>query len=339
MAKDLTNSRIDRQNILNNELAVEEIQETLHIKTVFWNEKYYLTKDMVADYFKVDVRTIERYISNYSEELSANGFELIKGKKLAEFIDAYNTAFATDINVARKIRSIRVFDFRSFLNMAMLLSESEHARALRQLMLDIVIDIINRKTGGGTKYINQRDKYFVFSSLQEDNYRRQFTDALQKYVEDNRYKYAHFTDMIYVSIFKEKAKEYKKILDLKASDKVRDTFYSEILDIIAAYESGLADAIQQEYERAGHSLTQAETEELFHRFANMALWKPLIQRGRVKMASRDMALRDAFHYQLAEYIRPLDKDEYQKFLGAAGDELERLMQENQEVLRRLKERD
>lgn len=35
MAKDLTNSRIDRQNILNNELAVEEIQETLHIKTVF----------------------------------------------------------------------------------------------------------------------------------------------------------------------------------------------------------------------------------------------------------------------------------------------------------------
>ena len=33
----------------------------------------------------------------------------------------------------------------------------------------------------------------------------------------------------------EKAKEYKKILDLKASENVRDTFYSEILDIIAAY--------------------------------------------------------------------------------------------------------
>ena len=71
----------------------------------------------------------------------------------------------------------------------------------------------------------------------------------------------------------------------------------------------------------------------------MALWKPLIQRGRVKMASRDMALRDAFHYQLSEYIQPLDKDEYQKFLGAASDELERLMQENQAVLKRLKERE
>ena len=135
--------------------------------------------------------------------------------------------------------------------------------------------------------------------------------------------------MIYVSIFKEKANEYKKILDLKANEKVRDTFYSEILDIIAAYESGLADAIQREYARVGHMLSIQETEMLLKSFESMALWKPLIQRGRVKMASRDMALRDAFHYQLAEYIQPLDKDDYQKFLGAAGDELDRLMQENQ----------
>lgn len=339
MTKDLTNSQLDRQNILNNEPALEEIQRTVDITAIFWNEKYYLTKELIASYFEVDVRTIERYISAHAEELSANGYELLKGKRLNEFISAYNTTFATDINVARKIRAMSVFDFRAFLNLAMLLAESEKARALRQVMLDVVIDLINRKTGGGTKYINQRDKDFLFSSLQEDNYRRQFTDALKLYVEDDRYKYAHFTDMIYVSIFKEKAKEYKKILDLKASDKVRDTFYSEILDIIAAYESGLADAIKTEYENCGHRLSRYETEQLFYRFENMALWKPLIQRGRIKMASRDMALRDAFHYQLAEYIQPLDKDEYQKFLGATGDELERLMQENSEVLRRLKERD
>ena len=174
--------------------------------------------------------------------------------------------------------------------------------------------------------------------MQEDNYRRHFTDALKVCVEEDRYKYAHFTDMIYVSIFRERAKEYKKILDLKAKDKVRDTFYSEILDIIAAYESGLADGIQKKYEELGRRLSRNEVEQLFHEFENMALWKPLIQRGRIKMASRDMAFRDAFHYQLSEYIQPLEKDEYQKFLGAAGDELERLMAENQEVLKRLKER-
>lgn len=339
MTKDLTNSRLDRQNILNNEIAVEEIQETVEIKSVLWEDRLYLTKELVAAFFEVDIRTIERYINKYGEELKVNGMEILKGKRLESFICTYNDIFATDINVGHKIRSMTIFDFRAFLDMAMLLSENEKARALRQLMLDIVIDLINKKTGGGTKYINQRDKNYLGSSLQEENYRRQFTDALKNCVVDNRFKYAHFTDMIYVSIFKEKSKEYKKILDLKANDKVRDTFYSEILDIIAAYESGLADEIKSEYERVGHELSFNEVENLFKKFENMALWKPLIQRGRIKMASRDMALRDAFHFQLSEYIQPLDKDEYQKFLGAAGDELEKLMQENQEVLKRLKERD
>lgn len=338
MAKDLTTSRLDRQNILNNEIAVDEIQIKSGVEGIPWEGKVFVTREMTASFFDVDIRTISRYIEQNSEELSANGYEVLKGKRLKAFIDAANNS-GKDINVPTKTTVLGVFDFRAFLNIAMLLSESEKARALRQLMLDIVIDLINRKTGGGTKYINQRDKDFVFSSLQEDNYRRQFTDALKNCVEDDRYKYAHFTDLIYVSIFREKAKEYKKILDLKANEKVRDTFYSEILDIIAAYESGLADAIQKESERIGRPLSCHEAECLFHEFENMALWKPLIQRGRVKMASRDMALRDAFHYQLSEYIQPLDKDEYQKFLGAAGDELERLMQENQAVLKRLKERE
>ena len=337
MPKDLTTSRLDRQNILNNEIAVEEIQEKSGVEGILWNEKLYFTREMTASFFEVDIRTISRYIDQYNDELVENGYEVLKGKRLKEFKEAAQT-FGKDINVPTKTTILGIFDFRSFLNLSMLLSESEKARALRQMMLDIVIDLINRKTGGGTKYINQRDKDFVFASIQEENYRRQFTDALKNYVVDNKFKYAHFTDMIYVSIFKEKAKEYKKILDLKASDKVRDTFYSEILDIIAAYETGLADAIKKEYDKIGHILSFEEVEAIFHDFENMALWKPLIMRGRTKMASRDMALRDAFHYQLSEYIQPLDKDEYQKFLGATGDELERLMQENQEVLKRLKER-
>ena len=338
MAKDLTVSRIDRQNILNNDLAIQEIQSKSGIDGILWEGKLYVTREDVSSYFAVDIRTISRYIEQNNEELTQNGYEVLKGKQLKSFLEASKGRFAKDINVPSKIRQLGVFDIRAFLDLAMLLSESERAKALRQMMLDIVIDLINRKTGGGTKYINQRDKDYVFASLQEDNYRRQFTDALKECVEEDRYKYAHFTDLIYVSIFREKAKEYKKILDLKATDKVRDTFYSEILDIIAAYESGLADAIRKKHDEYGRILTINETEDLFHEFENMALWKPLIQRGRTKMASRDMALRDAFHYQLSEYIQPLEKDEYQKFLGAAADELEKLMEENKDVLRRLKER-
>ena len=70
-----------------------------------------------------------------------------------------------DIYVPAKTSVIGVFDFRAFLNMAMLLYESDKARALRQLMLDIVIDIINNKTGGGTKYINQRDHDVTYACV------------------------------------------------------------------------------------------------------------------------------------------------------------------------------
>lgn len=56
-----------------------------------------------------------------------------------------------------------VFDFRAFLNLAMLMQESERARLLRQAILDIVVDTINQRTGGGTKYINQRDEDFLQS--------------------------------------------------------------------------------------------------------------------------------------------------------------------------------
>lgn len=338
MQKDLTSSRLERQNVLNNDILINEVRGIAEIKGVFWQDKLWLTRERVACYYGVDVRTIGRYLEQNSDELNQNGYRVLRGKDLKLFRQEAEK-FGEDINVPTKTTVLGVFDFKAFLNMGMLLSESENAKILRQIMLDILIDLINSKTGGGAKYINKRDKNFIFSSLQEENYRRKFTDALRDCVEEFRFKYAHFTDMIYVSIFKEKAKEYKKILDLQAKDKVRDTFYSEILDIISSYENGLSEEIVKKSEIKARKLTIRETEEIFHEFEKMALWEPIIKQGRIKMASRDMAFREAFHYRLSEYIQPLNTEEYNKFLGNASDELEKLMIENKDVLKRLKERE
>ena len=328
MAKDLTTSKIDRQNVLNNDIALQEIQKAVNIKCIIWNDSLYLTKDMVASFFGVEVRTIERYISKYSEELESNGYTVLKGKELLEFLKVYESTFVTDINVGHKIRALSIFDFRAFLNIAMLLAESETAAELRRIMLDIVIDTINQKCGGGTKYINQRDRDFIGAFLQEENYRREFTDALHDYVDMGKAKYGLYTDKIYQSIFKEKAKEYRQVLKLSKKERIRDTFYSEVLTLISSYECGLASMMKERSEQLGRRLNNWELSDLFETFEKLPMWKPLIISARTKMASRDMALRDAFHYQL---------DEYERFLGAAGDELERLMSENQDVLKRLKE--
>ncbi|MBK5251503.1 MAG: DNA-binding protein [Peptostreptococcaceae bacterium] len=339
MARDLTNSDIDRQNILNNAIALNEIQKTADIKGIIFEGKIIFTKEMIAEFYNVDIRTIVRYTTKFSDELKSNGYELLKGKRLKDFLKVIVEQKVHDITVAKSTPQLAIYDFRAFLNIGMLLVESENARVLRQMMLEVVIDIINQKTGGATKYINQRDRNFLGSFLQEDDYRREFTDALRDYVDMGSFKYARYTDMIYQSIFKEKAKEYREILKLKSKDKVRDTFYSEILDLVASYECGLAELLKQKYQAIDRQLTSWEVDDLFYQFESLPHWKPLVTSGRSKMASRDLALRDAFHMQLEEYIKPLEDKEYERFLGSEGDEIEKLMKDNADVLKRLKERE
>ena len=81
MSKDLTSSRLDRQNILNNELAIEEIQKKSEINGILYENKVYVTREMVADFFQVDVRTIGRYIEQNNEELAKNGYQVLRGQR------------------------------------------------------------------------------------------------------------------------------------------------------------------------------------------------------------------------------------------------------------------
>jgi hypothetical protein len=67
---------------------------------------------------------------------------------------------------------------RFFQNIAMLLSESENAKRLISKMLDIVIDTLNQKIGGTTKYINQGDEEFLVAITREPIYRKEFTNVL-----------------------------------------------------------------------------------------------------------------------------------------------------------------
>jgi hypothetical protein len=124
MAKDLTTSAIERQNVLNNNLAIPRIREALDVEAYLFEGKYYLTKQMVADFYDVDIRTIERYLETNKDELERNGFFLCKGKRLKEF----KLQFAPDNNVGHKTVALGLFDFRAFLNIGMLLAESEKAK-------------------------------------------------------------------------------------------------------------------------------------------------------------------------------------------------------------------
>ncbi|MFA6120903.1 MAG: DNA-binding protein [Sideroxydans sp.] len=341
MSKDLTNSAVDRQNILNNPYALAEIEKAAGVQGIPFEGKTVVLKEQVAAFFEVTTRTIENYLEQNAEELSKNGYEVLKGnrlKLLKEAIQGLDVPEADFGNIA-KTPQLGIFDFRAFLNLAMLVSESERAKLLRQAILDIVIDTINSRTGGGTKYINQRDEDFLHSAFAGENYRKQFTDALKDCVAMGNFKYAVYTDKIYVSIFREKAHEYRKILKLESKENVRETFYAEVLDLIAAYECGFGEMLQRKSDELDGQLTPLEVDALFKTFEAQAHWKPLIEKARLKMASRDLAFRDALHLQLKEYVAPVQREDYERFLGEKSRELSERLEEAKDVMKRLKERE
>ena len=339
MNKDLTNSSVDRQNILNNPYALAEIEKAAGIQGIPFEGKTVLLKEQVAAFFEVTPRTIDNYIEKCGEELRQNGYEVLRGNRLKILKTSLQNLPDHEIDFVTKTTVLGVFDFRSFLNLAMLVSESDRAKLLRQAILDIVIDTINQRTGGGTKYINQRDEDFLHSAFIEENYRKEFTDALKDCVEMGNFKYAVYTNKIYVSIFREDAKEYRKILKLEEKDHVRPTLYSEVLDLIAAYECGFADVLLREAKTKGRKLKPSEVDILFKSFESQSHWKPLIEKARIKMASRDLAFRDALHHQLKEYVTPLQRDEFERFIGERSQELAERLVEAKDVMKRLKDRD
>lgn len=335
--KDLTVSSIERQNVLNNKYAIAKIQKRLDIEGMQFEDEYWWTKKMVADFYGVDTSTIDRYLSTNSEELKHNGYFLCKGKALKEF----KLRFAHLINEASKTTQLGLFNFRSFLNIGMLLTESEKAKALRSAILDMVIATINEKTGGGTKYINRRDVNYIPAAITEENYRKNLTSAMSQCVGGHKtYKYAQVTDCIYEAVFKENAKEYRRVLSLDSKDNVRHTLYAEVLLVISSFENGVGAAIQQRYkENGGRLLSMDEVKEIIDELAEHPMQKPYLNDARTKMASRDFSFRDAYHGNIAEYLKAVTPEEFERFIGDQSVDFDNILADNKDVLKRLKQAD
>lgn len=334
--KDLTQSDISRQNILNNGYALEQIEANLSLGGTYWNEEAIFTKAQVADLLEIDERTIDRYIEQNSDELSKNGYQILRGLELKELKEN----FGDDMNVATKTTVLGVFSFRAVLNIAMLITESPRAKAIRSKILDIALDVMAQKSGGHTKYINQRDEAYLPSAYKEYSYREEFTNALDDYLEADKWKYGKYTNAIYKIIFLENASEYKQILNLSKNDKVRDTMYAEVLNAIAGFEHGIAVEMQQEFEKIGRKLTTRELDSLIERASKNPYLEPHIHDARAKMASRDLCFREALHQKLERYIQTVPQSDFDKFLGETSKSLEERLSDPDTlaVLKRLKDR-
>jgi len=161
MANNLTESAIDRQNILNNSVFLDNIQNFIGVTGMLYEGEYRFTTAQIADFYEVSTKTIKRYIESSETELSHNGYCVLNGQKLKEFKHLFGYLIYADIdddsqrdtNVPLKkeesdkqkltrIKALALFNFRAFLNIGMLLTESERAKSIRNTILDIVYHFV-----------------------------------------------------------------------------------------------------------------------------------------------------------------------------------------------------
>lgn len=340
--KDLTVSSIDRENILNNGYALSVIQESIWLKGFQFDWKIWFSRKQVADFFEVDRKTIDRALDENDDELRNNGYEVFTGERLREAKNAYVRDIIVpnpddDLWFHDSTPRIWLFDFRSFLDLAMLLKESKKAQEVRWIILDLAISAIHKKTKWNTKYINTRDKTFLSTLYSSENYRKKFTDTLRDCVEMSNMKYPIFTDKIYQIAFHEKSKEYKDLLWLSQSDNMRNTLYSEVLDAIAWLENGISDLIRQDFNVNG-KLTRKQAEDIFENAKDNPFIQPLIEKAKRLMASRDNAFREVYHAPLADYIGSVSVEDFERFIWEKSQDFEKTLEETKDVIARLKDR-
>ena len=119
---------------------------------------------------------------------------------------------------------------------------------------------------------------------------------------------------------------------------MRHTLYAEVLLVVSSFENGVGVAIREQYEKNGRQpLSMADVETIVSSLAEHPMQKPYITDARTKMASRDLSFRDAYHGNIAEYLKAVTPEEYERFIGAQSVDFDKILDDNKDVLQRLKQ--
>ena len=98
------------------------------------------------------------------------------------------------------------------------------------------------------------------------------------------------------------------------------------------------EAIKKKYEERGRiPLTVKEVEAIVIELAENPMQKPYLNDARTKMASRDYSFRDAYHGNIQEYLKAVTPEEFERFIGSQSIEFDKILEENKDVLKRLKQ--
>ncbi|MEU7149435.1 hypothetical protein AB0B15_15605 [Streptomyces sp. NPDC045456] len=129
----LLESRAMRDSVMGRVGALEKVK-TL----VLLPDRLHVTTRMVAEYFDVGERVINRLMQRHRPELLENGMRVLRGSDLRAF-ESDNLSLSSE-SYPQGRAHLTLYTRRTILNIAMLLRDSEVARAVRTYLLDVEED-------------------------------------------------------------------------------------------------------------------------------------------------------------------------------------------------------
>lgn len=247
------------------------------------------------------------------QNVSENG-KSISIAKFGDGLNAQKTGKIVDAKTGRVLAKEYVLSVDMAKELAMV-ENSEIGKRVRKYFIRVENDFkrVMRIATLNPKIINQLASEFLETREETKDYRKDFTDCIKNFVAVKNY--GTYTDMLYGFLFLEKAKEYRKLLDLAKKDFTRNYMYEEILLTIGAFEAGLAGEIEKEYKRLKRMLTKNEFEKKFNEFASQKNWSVYQKRARNIMATYDEELRSIKHPKLIDYKKEFSQEDIQKLIG------------------------
>ena len=228
-----------------------------------------------------------------------------KAQKLGKIIDAKTgkvlpKEYIISVDMAKELAMVENSEIGKKVRKYFIRVESDFKKVMRIAALD-------------PKIINQLTSQFLETREETKDYRKDFTACIKNFVAVKNY--GTYTNMLYNFLFLEKAKEYRKLLNLAKKDFTRNYMYEEILLIIGAFEAGLAGEIEKEFKKLGRILTKSEFVNKFNEFASQRNWKVYQKRARSIMATYDAELQSIKHPKLIDYKKEFSQEDIQKLIG------------------------
>ena len=114
----------DQVDVLNKVKKLSMLPDDIHV-----------TVEMAANYYEVEVNTLKQIIKRHRGELESDGFKVLIGSQLDEFVRY--TMYPANYGISLKTRSLTLLPRRAVLRIGMLLRDSEVAKTVRSYLLNV----------------------------------------------------------------------------------------------------------------------------------------------------------------------------------------------------------